>query len=348
MAAGAAPSPPCALRADRPSPLLFVQPPSHWFDGLRSGAQRDARREDQGRDAARASPPSLLRLVLVRCWHDGGGGEGGGGQGGGCPLPRTLDADRCLPYAVVDVRPGAWLRSGEDDPSDARRAALSSARATFAVAEALHDAVLYGSYAAALYRVRSDLGVPTSLVCDNMRGAYAVCMEAHVRAQRPGVPIDVLSCHRVALHQHERRHLSFMVIAADDASAARSVEEWYTQLFAHHVSGSAPTAEFESRFGSLRQTLVAHASRSAWCAATKVVYQSGWASDVAAHAVRNGMHRALVKAEDEAVLLAVSTRQEVCGTRKKTVEQLDPDMQLECVLRVALRTPVAEMPHVDF
>ena len=346
MATGAAPSPPRAPRADRPSPVLFVQPPSHWFDVLRSGAQRDARREGRGRDAAHAahaSPTPLLRLVLVRCWHDGGGG----GEGA-CSLPHTLDADRCLPYAVVDVRPGAWLRSGEDDPSDVRRAALSSARATFGVAEALHDAVLYGSYAAALYRVRSDLGVPTSLVCDDRRGAYAVCMEAHVRAQRPGVPIDVLSCHRVALHQHERRHLSFLVIAADDTSAARSVEEWYTQLFAHHVSGSAPTAEFESRFGSLRQTLVAHASRSAWCAATKVVYQSGWASDVAAHAVRNGMHRALVKAEDEAVLLVVSTRQEVCGTRKKTVEQLDPDMQLECVLRVALRMPVAEMPHVGF
>ena len=60
------------------------------------------------------------------------------------------------------------------------------------------------------------------------------------------------------------------------------------------------------------------------------------------------MHAPLTGAEDEAVVLAVSTPREVGGASKKTVRQLDDDAQLECVLRLAVRTPREALPRVAF
>ena len=276
-----------------------------------------------------------LRLVLVRCWSPE-------------TSPSVISSQRCLPYAVVHVTPGAWLRGAVDASPQHRRECLADTRRLCSVAEALHDAILHGAYATTLLRERKDAGVPATLVCDPYVCAYASCMQAYIRSQHPGLEMDVKSCLRVPMHHSQQRFLSFVCFRVEDATDC-TVEEWYLSFFGHHVCGSAPTVEFASQYGQLRNTLSTHPSIPSWTLrGSRVLYHSAWAFEVVTHAIRHRMHQRVTRVENEAVVLVVSTKKEPRTPSKKTVCDLDSDAQLEAVLRVAVHTPLSNLPVVTF
>ena len=52
------------------------------------------------------------------------------------------------------------------------------------------------------------------------------------------------------------------------------------------------------------------------------------------------MHTRITRSDNEAIILAVTTRAEQHGPRKKRADQLDEDMRIECVLWIKLISPM--------
>ena len=310
--------------------ILFAHPPARWFDGVRGleGESGDAR----------------VRLVMVRCLAS--------------TTEAALGAERCLPYAVVEVGAGPWLRTVEGVEPFERRNVLWRMRRLCGLAEALHDTVLHGTYAAAARRLQrhSFRPPPQPLVCDDRVCAYASCLQTLMSSQRNGVDLRLKSCHRAphCRSAGDARHLSFvgLVVQPDDA---RSVEEWYERLLlptcAEWEHDSSPTVDLAEMApdGSLQRTLLKHPTgHSAWTGRGRTVYHSAWAVDVAVELVRSGAQRALFGSGDEVALLLVSGCKEARRCTKKAIDALDADFTLEAVVRVAVLTPLAQLPPSPF
>lgn len=293
---------------------LFVTPPRRWFDCLEGVALRDL---DDGSKPNGALP--TVRIVMVRCWSADSG------------RPRRLGADCCLPYAIVTVAPGAWLRAAKGGCATQFNDLVLSMRRTAGLAEAVHDTMLHAMHSA----VRPERAFPKRLLCDDYGGVYTACLRDSL-VQNRGVDLSIRSCHRIPRAESARstkRYLSFVCVEiAMEESQLSGVEEWFLRLF------HGPPA--------LREALLNH-SQAAWCASEKVTYHSPWAGDVVGHVARHQLHHTLVEnPEQDAVVFVVSTTTEVSRPAKKTVDALQPDMILEAVLCTTLHTPLTDMPVV--